>query len=737
MRRSKLQKLNTTWTLVVALLVLCLHVHAQDDGAKTEPIPKLPQITTELPPEVESDEPAIFQQEGLAPKPKMLEVPKVEEQTAVLMEKDKPDYIPLFFDPEKNGVIYAHQEIEYDLTNPLILRVGPLAVTAAGVVMRMSRETGEFFEFDFGLDLKKRYANMYMVSFQWPVELVPDGVIELFSDSGQVLWRRGANEQQVTEWRKFISVNKPPPEAAPEKGEERGEVNKSRGGDKLRVGARRLQITGHDQSSFGLFGREIFEIPVWKITEPFRFCITKDAPEGRIALCSKRYRFKRKGGRYWVVAESKIVLPKVMVNDKPVTLKGAAVFIDDKKPIKFAALMGNGTYFEFVSFPKRITIVDMVLNDENDQIEVIGYGPPPLGQVARIERKAPDYWDFLNFKATIGDFRQFWKASYPAQGGNLYLRGYGGAPFKQPFVYERLPKRSIRPRIHIKSPKSTYAHTTTLRGETTAPVKVSSKEQGAKNVTPTEFKWEFLARRRGEMNTARLEVKDGEHTFQAFHEIYKGFPREISTRMTGVLTNNLEIVLLGELAFQWWFERLLWWENQKFSHQRWGVNAKYFQSLAAVGGSETGQSLIRLQVGTFDLKYRLTPGIWGRDPTLGLSLNTQYVRIEDYVAQMGGVGAFWARSMPSFVDRIFNIVPFMRYPKWVDVEGILYVVPMSPRNQLGVNTSVNFHGKVMWSQRFFGEAGFGLKLFQFNDLEQRKSVGLAVAYGTIGLGYNF
>ena len=51
-----------------------------------------------------------------------------------------------------------------------------------------------------------------------------------------------------------------------------------------------------------------------------------------------------------------------MVNDKPVTLKGSAVFIDDKKPIKFAALMGNGTYFEFVSFPKRITVVDMVLN---------------------------------------------------------------------------------------------------------------------------------------------------------------------------------------------------------------------------------------------------------------------------------------------------------------------------------------------------------------------------------------
>ena len=131
--------------LKVLILVLALSAWAEEPMAteSANPVTKvedaMPQLppsqvgTAPLPPEVESDEPAVFQLETAAPKAKALEVMKVEEQPTVLMEHDKPDYIPLFFDPQRNGVIYSHQEIEYDLTNPLILRIGPLAVTAAGV----------------------------------------------------------------------------------------------------------------------------------------------------------------------------------------------------------------------------------------------------------------------------------------------------------------------------------------------------------------------------------------------------------------------------------------------------------------------------------------------------------------------------------------------------------------------------------------------------------------------------
>lgn len=722
--------------LLILLAITCASISFAEEVGNSVEAPALPERTYVPPPEeLESDEPAVFQDDSIKVQPKALEQPKIEEKPAELMEADRPGFIPLFFDPEKNGVRYGHQEIEYDLTDPLILRIGPLAVTAAGVHLRVSRETGEMFQFEFGLEMKKSYANMYMISFQWPAELVPGGMLELFNDKGQVLWRRQVDEYDIASWRTYVK-----PDAKPinlgEKvygREDKDEEERN----KFRVGGERLKVTGHDQSSFGLFGRQIFEIPIWKIKTPFRFCVTKDAPEGRVAICSKRYRFVRKGGRYWAIAESKSVVPKVFVNDERVTLKGSAVFVDNKRPIKFAALMGNGTYFEFVSYPKRITIVDMVLNEDKKLVEVMGYGPPPLGDVVRVDRLAKDYWDFLNFMPTIGDFRKFWKATFPLDGGSLYLRGYGGAPFKQPFVFDKLPRKRVRPLIHVKSPRSTYSRTVSLQGETRDPVKASSSEVSAESTTPTSFEWEFLAEKRGHLNQAEILIQDGETTFRAFHDIYKGFPRELSARASGVVSSSLEIIVLAEVAFQWWFERLLWWDHPLYSHQRWGVNAKYFQAVTAIGGQEGTQSLIELAVATADLKYRLTPGIWGRDHTLGISLNAQNVRFEGYSSTMAGVGLFWARSMPKVFDVMFNVLPIMRYPKWVDMEGILYLLPLDSRSVLGVNGAVNFHGKVLWTDQFFGEGGFGLKVYQFGDLIRRQEVGLAVLYGTIGVGYNF
>jgi hypothetical protein len=107
-----------------------------------------------------------------------------------------------------------------------------------------------------------------------------------------------------------------------------------------------------------------------------------------------------------------------------------------------------------------------------------------------------------------------------------------------------------------------------------------------------------------------------------------------------------------------------------------------------------------------------------------------------------GGGVFWARSMPKVFDDIFNIVPFMRYPKWVDWEFIFYPLALNSTQASNFMLSMNFHGKVQWTQHFYGEAGFGLKNFSFDDATNpdpqfQFTVPLYVAYGTLGLGFNF
>jgi hypothetical protein len=203
---------------------------------------------------------------------------------------------------------------------------------------------------------------------------------------------------------------------------------------------------------------------------------------------------------------------------------------------------------------------------------------------------------------------------------------------------------------------------------------------------------------------------------------------------------------LGEGAFNYWFENAFGMRNYYLGRQRWGASIKAFRSLSEF---QVGDFSSVLQTSTFDLKYRLTPGLWGRDETWGVMSGFQGMSYADFKADIVGGGIFWARSMPRVFDDMMNTAPFFRYPKWVDLEFIYYPViltseskPKNFGNGTG-NWALNFHGKLMWTKRVFGEAGFGIRNFDFN-----KEIGVSPnlsrlnfkftsIYGTVGLGINF
>jgi hypothetical protein len=156
-----------------------------------------------------------------------------------------------------------------------------------------------------------------------------------------------------------------------------------------------------------------------------------------------------------------------------------------------------------------------------------------------------------------------------------------------------------------------------------------------------------------------------------------------------------------------------------------------------------------LQTSTLDLKYRFTPGLWSRDETWGMMASFQSMSYAAFKGDMVGGGFFWARSMPRIFDDLMNILPIFRYPKWVDLEFIYYPTFINkeskPKNfgQGTGNWSLNFHGKLMWSKRIFGEAGFGIKNLDFNketgsnETFLRQNYKFTSLYGTVGLGINF
>jgi hypothetical protein len=110
--------------------------------------------------------------------------------------------------------------------------------------------------------------------------------------------------------------------------------------------------------------------------------------------------------------------------------------------------------------------------------------------------------------------------------------------------------------------------------------------------------------------------------------------------------------------------------------------------------------------------------------------------------------------MPKVFDDILNLFPVMRYPKWVDLEFIYYLAATDPQHELlnpwnqfsGVigtgNWALNFHGKVQWTKRIFGEAGLGVRQYDLfkerpNQDPRRVRFNYSSFYGTVGLGINF
>jgi len=293
------------------------------------------------------------------------------------------------------------------------------------------------------------------------------------------------------------------------------------------------------------------------------------------------------------------------------------------------------------------------------------------------------------------------------------------------------------------TPKGTYRDGVALRGRKRPEAVVTSTEHEALPLGEAEFfRWRFQALQPAQMNRSHLLIQDGDKVYKAYYEMYKGYANELSARSSMVISTQ-GLILMGEATYNRWFEDLLGWDSYHLTKQRWGLSGRYFQNFTQF---KTGDFETRsLQVLNFDLKYRFTPGLWTRDESHGVIVSYQSldvdVEVTDFRAPMAGFGWFWARSMPRVFDEIFNQLPFLNYPKWVDMEFIWYGGNMDSANKLGFNFALNFHGQVLWKDNFFGEAGFGIKRYDFidknNPYQANLGYSLNTLYGTVGLGLKF
>lgn len=622
---------------------------------------------------------------------------------------------PVFFESMDN--LMPTMDLEYDLTQNggAALKIGDVIINDQSFFIALA-PVSKFHPKMTSIVGRKTGAKNALV-FRWPEPLLQQGQVEVISRTGSVLWKYEITEADRAVWNNQLFTWK---KSLEEKG----------------VKTEKLSKSSVFSTQFGIL--DVFSKGLKSYNESFRFCLTHSQGRSQSRLCSKRYVIRGKGNNLKMLKVKSASQPRVVLQAATAPLKQNTPVTMDT-PTNFFAELAGGESYEFIGIPNKLNLMD--LSDTNDpkKLRIVAWGTRPT--IDSNILNPDDYSSFvkaIGFESTIGDMRKFWETTIASEDPKIYLPGQGGGVFAQRFDLSRVPEAAVRPYLHFRSPAGTYIDDVKIYGKKPPEIKLSSLENSivVDEKDPQYFTWYFKALDRGEMNRSYLSMEFQGKVYKAFHEIYKGYPRELSLRLSGMIGEGGTNIFMGEAAYNQWFEDVFGWTNYWMARQRWGLSAKIFKSLTHLKINDKGGTA-DISVLNLDLKYRLTPGLWNRDETLGAMLDYQSITFGEINAPMIGAGAFWARSMPKVFDEFFNLAAFMRYPKWVDMEFIYYPLSLSSQVTLQTNFAMNFHGKVLWTEHWFGEAGFGIKRYAIIDSVAQQRALLTTFYGTVGLGLSF
>ena len=610
---------------------------------------------------------------------------------------------PLLFAPEDNGLKLEYPQIKWELDQGTRINLGGLRIqqNQIGLFIDQSnrRETrGAFRRSSGGADLVNN------ISFAWPELMTPTGVLTLESSDKKIRWRQEVTAEKREDWSRIL---------------------RKREGNELSL---------HAKSQWGLldFGGGLFK--VLKAGGDFRMCLTKKSSKKEIMrVCSGYVHVTASGDKLKATPVLAKADANVFVSNKPLGQRGLLNF-PPGKPVRMRVTFENGSKVEMASLPVKLSLLDVVESSDGREIILTGRNAQPLGKKKIISKPETHFWSATGIQQDV-----IWQIAIPKEAPTVRVLGAFNLPFTFVFNYDKIPKESDRVYIREKASTGAYSDTPLLYGYSPNNDQISSKQRRAINTGPNRFEWTFSSPKKGYRNRARLLVKgrsDDARTWVAHHILFRGFSYEASSRLTGVLSATGQNVLLGEIAGNAWFESLGFTQNDIISRQRWGLAARYFRALTSIETSKT-KKITDFTVANVDAKYNLVRGVWNRDELFGLIGSLQNASINNTGGLMSGFGGYWARTMPKIFADIFNLIPYLDYAKYVDVELIFYPVSLTQGLSTGTTSALNFHGKVFWTRRIYGEMGFGIRRYDFRDTNKNTAVAIATAYGNVGLGVVF
>lgn len=614
---------------------------------------------------------------------------------------------PLLFPPEDNDIRFTSPQVKWDLSGGARLNFGGLIVESGSIKIFLNQVKRADVPRHYR-DTDRSDALVTNISFRWPNLLTKTGTLSIESSDGKVLFSREILEDTREDW-----------------------------ADNLNSRTEKI-LKPHVKSQFGILDVETGPSGFLKSGAQLRFCLARKNTEAeKIRICSNLHTVSRAGDKMKLVSVDEGKEADVALAGSSIGPRGMVNF-PEGKAIDIKVRFTDGSTIALTSRPLVLKFLDVVRSKDGESVVLTGQGAQPIGKVKVVSVPPNHFWSATGIEQEI-----IWELTVPLNQPFIRVLGAWNVPFTYLFKYEDLPSENDRVYLSTRTGSGTYVNGARLHILAPAQAKVVSKEDKIQRYKQDEYIWKFRARRRGENNKSKLLVQAEnakDRAWAANYQLYRGYPYEFSTRLTGIVAANLETVFIGEIATSAWFESLFGLDSYYLSEKRWGMSMRYFRALQSFAFASEDLNLSEFSVANADLKYNLRPGIWNRDELFGLIGSVEMVKVAGLDATLAGGGFFWARTMPKIFNDLFNLFWFFRYPKYVDVEFLYYPLSANPIIIPGSSYNLNFHGKVFWSQRVYGEAGFGIKQFNFTDNanpEEAQQVVIGTAYGTVGLGIVF
>lgn len=636
-----------------------------------------------------------------------------------LVKKDqlKPERynVPLYFNPDDVGVKTTAYHLTWDLSQKSTLKMGSVILNADSFVPAFFPANSKAHPL---AEVGEAGADKDMFFLIWPTVLMKSGTLEMIGRDGSVLWSDSFSINDFKKWQKRVQKVKQ------QASDEKQKANKMF----FNSGIALTSLSSETLNNAA--------------NKSFRFCLTQQEGKEHSRVCTPRHTANKKDGEFSlgrIVEDSEA---RVLV-DREEAASAGQKNVEAGQVVSFFSETSTGLSYEFTTQVLPLHLID-IFKDADGSILVSGVDPVPLGAgIYEGKNDEDNFWNNRGWQQTLGDLRSYWQMALP-QDKELTIPGRTGGAFRLRLDYKDVPSLAQRVWVSGQDFKSTYDerralhlyHTENQKLQGATSDQIVPKSAGS----PGEVVWNFPAPNFAEYNVSSIEILQDSKSTKGSYEIYRGYSSELSGRFTAALDKDLQAVILGEVNYNKWFQNLWGWDNDTWSTLRWGFSGKYFKTLTPVsvkGSDSTVTTKAEVSAMSANLKYRFNPGLWGRDETWGLIGGYESITIAEVQAPVLGVGFFWSRSMPKVFDDLFLYLPYMNYPKFVDMEAIYLPASLNSDVSFGSSYRISFHGKVLWSQSIFGEAGFGLQSYSMEDKRQSIKVGLSTFYITVGLGVNF